>query len=127
MDHTSHIRLIIVELMLSVLEGATIYGSDDEDIGSVSHVHGTGPDSQVAIDVGGSPPRLRQSLLHEDSRRHQHVGRCKRTQAGGDTAEGPSQRAQSPCEEQHADVAVASLHLSQAEFGWGGAAHPRGR
>lgn len=53
MDHTSHIRLTTAELMPSVLEGATIYGPDDEDIGSVSHVHGTGPDSQVVIDVGG--------------------------------------------------------------------------
>jgi hypothetical protein len=89
MDHTSHIRLIIVELMLfivelmlSVLEGATIYGSDDEDIGSVWHVHGTGPDSQVVIDVGGSPPRLRQSLLHEDSP-------VERTQLGGRVPTGP--------------------------------------
>lgn len=49
MDHTSHVRLTTEELTPSVLEGATIYGPDDEKIGSVSHVHG----SEVVIDVGG--------------------------------------------------------------------------
>jgi len=49
MDHTSHVRLTPEELTPSILEGATIYGPDDEKIGSVSHVHG----SEVVIDVGG--------------------------------------------------------------------------
>ena len=39
MDHSNHIRLTAAELVPSVLEGATIYGPDDENIGSVSHVH----------------------------------------------------------------------------------------
>ena len=32
-----------------VLDDATIYGADDEKVGSVSHLHG----NQVVIDVGG--------------------------------------------------------------------------
>jgi hypothetical protein len=53
MDHSQHIRLNSNELIPSVLEGATIYGPDDETIGSVSHMHGTGPVARVVIDVGG--------------------------------------------------------------------------
>lgn len=53
MDHSKHVRLSSSELVPSVLEGATIYGPGDEEIGSVSHVHGTGAASQVVIDVGG--------------------------------------------------------------------------
>jgi len=53
MDHANHVRLSSDELIPSVLEGATIYGPDDEKIGSVSHTHGAGADSQVVIDVGG--------------------------------------------------------------------------
>jgi hypothetical protein len=49
MDHTNHVRLTTDELTPSILEGATIYGPDNEKIGSVSHVHG----SEVVIDVGG--------------------------------------------------------------------------
>ena len=32
---------------------ATIYDADDNKVGSVSHVHGSGAGSQVVIDVGG--------------------------------------------------------------------------
>ena len=53
MDHSKHVRLSAEELLPSVLEGATIYGPDDEKIGSVSHIHGTGVASKVIIDVGG--------------------------------------------------------------------------
>lgn len=49
MDHTNHVRLTPAELTSDILEGATVYGRDDETIGSVDHVHG----SQVVIDVGG--------------------------------------------------------------------------
>ncbi|MBZ9742055.1 MULTISPECIES: PRC-barrel domain containing protein [unclassified Mesorhizobium] len=49
MDHSNHVRLTDAELTQDELEGATIYGPDDEKIGSVDHVHG----SQVVIDVGG--------------------------------------------------------------------------
>jgi len=50
MDHTHHVRLAPTELVPDMLEGATIYGPDDEKIGSVSHMHGA---DQVVIDVGG--------------------------------------------------------------------------
>lgn len=53
MDHSTHVRLTEAELSPSVLEGATIYGPDDEKIGTVSHVHGQGSASEVVIDVGG--------------------------------------------------------------------------
>lgn len=53
MDHSKHVRLTSEELTPSTLEGATIYGPEDEKIGSVAHVHGTGAAAQVVIDVGG--------------------------------------------------------------------------
>jgi len=53
MDHSRHPRLSSTELTADLLEGATIYGPGDETIGSVSHVHGAGPTSQVVVDVGG--------------------------------------------------------------------------
>lgn len=49
MDHTNHVRLASNELTPDVLDGATIYGADDEKVGKVSHLHG----SEVVIDVGG--------------------------------------------------------------------------
>ncbi|SMH29927.1 PRC-barrel domain-containing protein [Mesorhizobium australicum] len=53
MDHSKHVRLSADELTPTIIEGATIYGADDHKVGSVSHLHGTGADSQVVIDVGG--------------------------------------------------------------------------
>ncbi|MGJ4859760.1 PRC-barrel domain containing protein [Labrys sp. KB_33_2] len=53
MDHSTHTRLADSELTPEYLEGATIYGPEDENIGSVSHVHGIGTDTIVVIDVGG--------------------------------------------------------------------------
>ena len=53
MDHSKHVRLAANELIPSVIEGATIYGADDHKVGSVSHMHGSGADSQIIIDVGG--------------------------------------------------------------------------
>ena len=53
MDHSQHIRLNSNELIPSVLEGATIYGPDDEKIGTVSHIHGAGASSLIIVDVGG--------------------------------------------------------------------------
>lgn len=35
------------------LIGAIIYGPQDEKIGTVAHVHGTGTTMQVIVDVGG--------------------------------------------------------------------------
>jgi hypothetical protein len=53
MDHSKHVRLTSEELNETVLEDATIYGPGDESIGSVAHVHGTGPNARIVIDVGG--------------------------------------------------------------------------
>jgi hypothetical protein len=53
MDHSHHTRLSTAELTPTVLEGATIYDGHDHKVGTVSHVHGSGPASQVVVDVGG--------------------------------------------------------------------------
>lgn len=53
MDHSTHTQLIDSELNEANLLGAVVYGTDDEKIGTVSHVHGIGPATQVIVDVGG--------------------------------------------------------------------------
>jgi hypothetical protein len=53
MDHARHPRLEPAELNAANLEGATIYGPDDESIGTISHLHGNGAAAQVVVDVGG--------------------------------------------------------------------------
>ncbi|MGZ2384262.1 PRC-barrel domain containing protein (plasmid) [Rhizobium leguminosarum] len=53
MDHSKHVRLATDELTAAVLEGATVYGADDDKVGSVDHVHGSGRSANVVIDVGG--------------------------------------------------------------------------
>ena len=53
MDHSKHVRLTASELTPANLEGATIYGQNDEKVGSVAHTHGSGPGLQVVVDVGG--------------------------------------------------------------------------
>lgn len=49
MDHANHTRPAGNELTSEILDGATIYGADDEQVGAVFHLHG----SQIVIDVGG--------------------------------------------------------------------------
>ncbi|NKK70427.1 PRC-barrel domain containing protein [Rhizobium leguminosarum bv. viciae] len=53
MDHTNHARLTTSELTPAVLEGATIYGADDQKVGKVDHIHGAGAGGSALIDVGG--------------------------------------------------------------------------
>ncbi|KJV10657.1 photosystem reaction center subunit H [Elstera litoralis] len=53
MDHATHTRLVDSELNEATLMDATVYGPGDEKIGTVSHVHGMGPGTQVIVDVGG--------------------------------------------------------------------------
>lgn len=53
MDHSNHQRLNDAELTDDVLSGAKIYGPGDETVGSVSHLHSTGPDAKAIVDVGG--------------------------------------------------------------------------
>ncbi len=53
MDHSTHERLSAMELNQANLENATVYGPDDEKIGTVSHVHGRAPEAKVVVDAGG--------------------------------------------------------------------------
>ena len=53
MDHSKHSLLNPNELNQTTLEGASVYDPDDNDIGTVSHLHGAGPNAQVVVDVGG--------------------------------------------------------------------------
>ena len=53
MDHSKHVRLACNELNQDVLKDAAIYGVDNEKVGTVSPLHGVGPESRVIIDVGG--------------------------------------------------------------------------
>ncbi|WP_082510041.1 MULTISPECIES: PRC-barrel domain-containing protein [unclassified Rhizobium] len=53
MDHSNHVRLTAAELTPAIIEGATVYGADDDTVGKVDHVHGAGASSQAIIDVGG--------------------------------------------------------------------------
>jgi len=42
MDHSTHAALDAAELNVANLLDAVVYGINDEKIGTVSHVHGTG-------------------------------------------------------------------------------------
>ncbi|NEI73179.1 PRC-barrel domain containing protein [Rhizobium lusitanum] len=53
MDHTNHVRLAATELTPAILEGATIYGADDNKVGTLDHIHGSGTGGTAVIDVGG--------------------------------------------------------------------------
>lgn len=53
MDHSKHIRLNAAELTAERLMGATVYGAENEKVGTVSHMHGAGTGAEVIIDVGG--------------------------------------------------------------------------
>ncbi|MGV8955807.1 MAG: PRC-barrel domain containing protein [Cypionkella sp.] len=53
MDHAHHSRLGPHELTPEILRGATIYGANEQVVGHVSHLHGSGAACQVIIDVGG--------------------------------------------------------------------------
>ncbi|PTE21363.1 photosystem reaction center subunit H [Cereibacter changlensis JA139] len=53
MDHSAHTPLSAAELNGETLAGAKIYDTEDNTIGSVSHLHGAGPGAQVVVDIGG--------------------------------------------------------------------------
>lgn len=53
MDHTNHVRLDATELTPEVLEGATIYDADDNEVGTLDHVQGSGTSGTAVVDVGG--------------------------------------------------------------------------
>jgi hypothetical protein len=53
MDHSAHRRLELSELTQDNLIDAAIYGPGNEKIGSVSHLHGSGADAEIVVDLGG--------------------------------------------------------------------------
>lgn len=53
MDHANHTPLRSDEMDTRTLEGANVYGPNDNHIGDVSHLHGTGTTARAVIDVGG--------------------------------------------------------------------------
>lgn len=83
MDHTNHVRLNDSEFTEAVLNGAPIYGPDDDNLGTISEVYGAGADTTVVVDVGGflgigaKPVELRAKDLDlmrgEDGMVHGHT------------------------------------------------------
>jgi hypothetical protein len=53
MDHTQHEPLSTADLNESNLINAVIYDPQDNEIGTVAHVHGGGQAAQLIVDVGG--------------------------------------------------------------------------
>lgn len=53
MDHSTHTRLSFAEQTEENLIGATIYGANDEKVGTISHLHQGAASPKVVIDVGG--------------------------------------------------------------------------
>ncbi len=53
MDHSKHTPMTDMELTAANVEGANVYGPEDSNIGTVSHMHGMAPGAQVIVDVGG--------------------------------------------------------------------------
>ncbi len=55
MTQPMHPQLPAVELNAANLEGAQVYGpaEAEHNIGQISHVQGTGPNTRVVVDVGG--------------------------------------------------------------------------
>ena len=53
MDHSKHMPLRPEELTSSTVDGANVYGPNDDHIGDVSHFHGTGLTAKAIVDVGG--------------------------------------------------------------------------
>ncbi len=53
MDHSKHTPIRSDELNSATLDGANVYGPNDDHIGDVSHLHGMAPTAQAVVDVGG--------------------------------------------------------------------------
>ena len=53
MDHSLHARLAPEELNSANLEGAKVYDPENNTVGSISHLHGTGASAQAILVVGG--------------------------------------------------------------------------
>lgn len=53
MDYIHHVRLNAAELSSAAQDGATIFDEDDNEIGTLDHVHGTGTSVVAVVNVGG--------------------------------------------------------------------------
>jgi len=53
MDHSSHTPLRAEEINAENITDAPIYGPEDNNIGTVAHMHGSDHNARVIIDVGG--------------------------------------------------------------------------
>lgn len=53
MDHRNHLALASSEITQANLTGAPIYGRDDDKIGTIAEVHGSGAAAEIVISVGG--------------------------------------------------------------------------
>lgn len=53
MDHATHTRLRDDEISEAIVTGAMVYGPDDEEIGTVEHLHLSGHETAVVIATGG--------------------------------------------------------------------------
>ena len=53
MDKSNSVVLDAIDFVPETLTNAVVYDGGGEKIGTVSHVHGMGPASQVVVDVGG--------------------------------------------------------------------------
>jgi hypothetical protein len=53
MDHSTHTLLSLAEQTEATLIGATIYGANDEKVGTISHLHRGVASPKVVVDVGG--------------------------------------------------------------------------
>ncbi len=53
MDHSKHTLIPPADLTEALVRNAPVYGVNDEKVGTVSHVHGSGAGMQVVLDVGG--------------------------------------------------------------------------
>ena len=53
MDHSLHTRLEAFELNAANLAGATVYDTNGDTVGSISHLHSHTGDLQAVVDVGG--------------------------------------------------------------------------
>ena len=53
MDQPNNVVLDAIDFVPETLANAVVYDAGGQKIGTVSHVHGLGPTSQVVVDVGG--------------------------------------------------------------------------
>lgn len=68
MDHSQTHVVAPIDFTPRTLQGAPVYGEDDQRLGQVTEVHGTGPHLRVVVDVGaflGMGHRLVQLAIRD--------------------------------------------------------------